>query len=47
MKTPINIYTTALVRLYDEGLVTDKEYKAIMYRIIEQRISERAEEKNG
>lgn len=47
MKTPINIYTIALARLYDDGLVTDKEYKAIMDRIIAQRIAERAEEKNG
>lgn len=46
MKTPINIYTTALGRLYD-GLVTDKEYKAIMDRIIAQRIAERAVEKDG
>lgn len=51
MKTPINIYTTALSRLYDDGLVTDKEYKSIMDRItaqrIAQRIAERVEEKNG
>lgn len=46
MKTPINIYTTALTRLYDDGLVTDKEYKAIMDRIIAQRIAERAVEKD-
>lgn len=46
MKTPINIYTTALARLYDDGLVTDKEYKAIMDRIIAQRIAERAVEKD-
>lgn len=46
MKTPINIYTTALARLYDNGLVTDKEYKAIMDRIIAQRIAERAVEKD-
>lgn len=47
MKTPINIYTTARGRLYDDGLVTDKEYKAIMGRIIAQRIAERAVEKDG
>lgn len=46
MKTSINIYTTALARLYDDGLVTDKEYKAIMDRIIAQRIAERAVEKD-
>lgn len=47
MKTLINIYTTALGRLYDDGLVTDKEYKAIMDRIVARRIAERAEEKDG
>ena len=47
MKTPINIYTTALGRLYDYGIVTDKEYKAIMDRISAQRIAERAVEKDG
>lgn len=47
MKTPVNIYTTALVRLYDEGLVTDKEYKPIMDRIVAQTIAERAVEKDG
>lgn len=46
MKIPINIYTTALARLYDDGLVTDKEYKAIMERIVAQRIAERAVEKD-
>lgn len=47
MNFPINIYTTALVRLYDDGLVTDKEYKAIMDRIVAQKIVERAVEKDG
>lgn len=47
MKTPVNIYTTALGRLYDDGLVTDKEYKAIMDRIVAQRIAERAVDKDG
>lgn len=47
MKTPVNIYTTALVRLYDDGLVTDKEYKSIMDRIVAQKIEERAVEKDG
>ena len=47
MKTPMNIHTTALGRLYDDGLVTNKEYKAIMDRIVAQSIAERAVEKDG
>lgn len=47
MKTPLRIHIANLDRLYNDGLVTDKEYKSIMERITAERLKERAESKNG
>lgn len=47
MKTPLRILIANLDRLYNDGLLTDKEYKSIMERIIAERLNERAVSKNG
>lgn len=43
MKTPVSILTSSVERIFSEGLLTDKEYKSIMSRIVEANIKDKGD----
>lgn len=47
MKTPTSIYISAIERLYNDGFITNEEYKSIMLRIVLANVSAKEGEKNG
>lgn len=47
MKTHVNIHMSSVERLYNDGLITDNEYKKIMDRIVSEKVKEGAKARNG
>lgn len=39
MRTPISILISSVERLYNEGILTNKEYKVIMARLVDINIA--------
>lgn len=41
MKIPLNIHTSSVDRLYNDGIITKEEYEEIMLRIIAEKVKEK------